>query len=147
MRREAPERTTIEGIVRFVAEYSHTSYEDMRSASRKRAIVKAKAIAAVLCARNGATVSAVARLFGRSRSTLIEQADRYRETQPQLFAHAEQALEALLERETGRHDYQSARLAQVHFDHQRAGPIRGAAIHTRGRVNEVEDGIASLSKR
>jgi transposase-like protein len=145
MRGEAPERPTIEGIARFVAEYSHISYEDMRSASRKRAIVKAKAIAAVLCARNGATVSAVARLFGRSRSTLIEQADRYRETHPQLFAHAEQALEAHLDRETGRHDDQSVRLP--HFDRQCAGPVRGVAIHTQARANGVEDGIASLSKR
>jgi hypothetical protein len=146
-RRKSPERSTIEGIARFVAEYSHISYEDMRSASRKRAIVKAKVVAAVLCARNGASVSAVARLFGRSRSTLIEQADRYRETQPQLFAHAEQALEAHLERETGRHDDQSARLPQVHCDRQCAGPIRSAAIYTQARANGVEHGIASLSKR
>ena len=99
LRREAPERWNIEDIARFVAEYTHISYEDMRSDSRKRTLSKAKVIVAVLCARNGGSVAAVARLFGRSRSTLIERADRYRETQPQLFAHAERALEAYLERE------------------------------------------------
>ncbi len=147
MRRKAPERSTIEEIARFVADYSHISYEDMRSASRKRAIVKAKVAAAVLCARNGASVSAVARLFGRSRSTLIEQADRYRETQPQLFAHAEQALEAHLERETGRHNDRSTRLPHTHLDRQCGGPARGAAIHTQARSRGVEDGIASFRKR
>jgi transposase-like protein len=116
LRREAPKRLNIEEIARFVAEYSHLSYDDMRSASRKRAIVKAKVIAAVLCARNGASVAAVARLFGRGRSTLSERADRYRETQPQLFAHAERALEAHLQRETRWHDDQSVRLTQTHFD-------------------------------
>jgi len=99
MRREAPERSNIEKIAQFVAEYTHLSYEDMRSASRKRAVSKAKVVAAVLCTRNGASVAAVARLFGRSRSTLIEQAERYRELQPQLFAHAERALDTCLERE------------------------------------------------
>ena len=96
---EAPERSTIEKIARFVAEYSRVSYEDMCSASRKRSASKAKVVAAVLSARNGASVAAVARLFGRSRSTLIEQGDRYRETQPQLFADAERALDAYLERD------------------------------------------------
>jgi Bacterial dnaA protein helix-turn-helix len=96
-RREAPERSSIEKIAQFVAQYSHLSYDDMCSASRKRAVSRAKVIAAVLCTRNGASVAAVARLFGRSRSTLIEQAEHYRETQPQLFAHAERALEAHLD--------------------------------------------------
>jgi transposase-like protein len=141
LHREAPERWNIEEIARFVAEYSHISYEDMLSPSRMRALVKAKVVAAVLCARNGASVAAVARLFGRSRSTLIEQADRYRETQPQLFAHAERALEAHLERETGWHDDQSAQLRQTHFGRQRAGPARGAA-----RAYGVEDGITPLRK-
>jgi transposase len=113
MRREAPGRSNIEEIVRFVAEYNHISYEDMRSGSRKRTASKARAAAAVLCARHGASVSAAARLFGRSRSTLIEQADCYRETQPQLFAHAELALEAHLERKTGRSDDESARLTEL----------------------------------
>jgi len=99
LRREAPERWNIEDIARFVAEYTHISYEDMRSDSRKRTLSKAKVIVAVLCARNGASVAAVARLFGRSRSTLIEQAERYRKIQPQLFAHAERALDTCLERE------------------------------------------------
>jgi hypothetical protein len=97
MLREAPERSNIEEIARFVAEYSRISYEDMRSATRRRDVSKAKVVAAVLSTRNGASVAAVARLLGRSRSTLIERAERYRETQPQLFAHAERALEAHLE--------------------------------------------------
>jgi hypothetical protein len=108
VRREAPERSNIEMIARFVAEYSHISYEDLCSVSRKRAVSRAKVVAAVLCTRNGASVAAVARLFGRSRSTLIEQAERYHETQPQLFAHAERVLDAYLEREHGPHDYCSA---------------------------------------
>ena len=111
--RVALERSNIEEIARFVAQYSRISYEDMHSASRKRVISKAKAITAVLCARNGATVAAVARLFRRSRSTLIEQAERYREIQPELFAHAERALEAYLGRETGSHGGQSAGYPKV----------------------------------
>jgi hypothetical protein len=147
MRPEARERSNIEEIARFVAEYSHISYEDMRSASRKRAVSKAKVIAAVLCTRNGASAAAVARLFGRSRSTLIERADRYRETQPQLFAHAERALEAHWEKETCWQDDQSARLPQTHFDRQCAGPARGAGAHTEARADGVEDGIASFRER
>jgi chromosomal replication initiation ATPase DnaA len=96
-RREAPEGSNIEKIARFVAEYSHLSYEELCSASRRRTVSKAKVLAAVLCTRKGASVAAVARLFGRSRSTLIEQAEQHRETQPQLFVHAERALEASLE--------------------------------------------------
>lgn len=115
-RREAPERSNIEKIARFVAEYSHVSYDELCSASRKRAMSKAKVLAAVLCTRKGASVAAVARLFGRSRSTLIEQAERHRETQPQLFVHAERALEASLETEHGRHAYQSIGLSQTQFD-------------------------------
>ncbi len=144
---EAPERSNIEEIARFVAEYSHITYEDMLSASRKRAIVKAKVIAAVLCTRNGASVAAVARLFGRSRSTLIEQADRYRKTQPQLFAHAEHALKAHLERELGSPSGQSVRLAQTHFDSQCDRPTRSAAKHMQARAHGLEDGIAPLRNR
>jgi transposase-like protein len=147
LRREAPERWNIEEIARFVAEYTHISYEDMRSDSRKRTLSKAKVMVAVLCARNGGSVAAVARLFGRSRSTLIERADRYRETQPQLFADAERALEAYPERATGRHHDQPARLPQTHFDRQCARPARGAAAHTQARADGVEDGIASLGER
>jgi hypothetical protein len=106
-RRGAPERSNIEAIARFAAQYSHVAYEDMHSASRKRVMSKAKAITAVLCARNGTPVAAVARLFRRSRSTLIERAERYREIQPELFAHAERALEAHWEREAGPHDEHS----------------------------------------
>jgi len=57
-------------VIQFVADYTRISYEEMRSASRKRAVSLAKAVAAVLSARRGASVAAVARLFGRSRSTL-----------------------------------------------------------------------------
>jgi hypothetical protein len=88
----ARDRPNVERIARMVAGHSHIAYEDMRSESRKRAIVKAKAIAAVLSTRNGASAAAMARLFRRSRSTLVEQVDHYRETQPQLFADAERAL-------------------------------------------------------
>lgn len=125
----ARECLNIERIARFVAEYTHISYEDLRSGSRRRAVSKAKVIVTVLSARNGASVAAVARLFGRSRSTLIEQAERYRETQPQLFAHAERAL------------------THAHVDRRRAELVCGAAIHTRARAYGAEDRIASLGKR
>jgi transposase-like protein len=85
-------RPTIEQIVQVVARYSGISEADMRSDSRKRAVTKAKIIAAVLSTRNGASVAAVARYFGRSRSTLVEQAEHYREKQPHLFDEAERAL-------------------------------------------------------
>ena len=146
-RREVLERPNIDEIARFAADYSHISYEDMRSASRKRAIAKAKIVATVLCARSGASVSAVARLFGRSRSTLIEQADRYRETQPQLFAHAEHALKAHLDGELGRPTDQSVRLAQTRFDSQFGRPTRSAAKHMQARAHGIEDGIARLRNR
>jgi hypothetical protein len=90
-------RPSVETIARAVAEYSHVAFDDMRSSSRKHVVSKAKAIATVLCTRNGATVAAAARLFNRSRSTLIEQAEHYRQTQPQIFADAESALAAILE--------------------------------------------------
>jgi hypothetical protein len=105
----APERSNIEPIARFVAQYCHVAYEDMHSPSRKRVMSKARAIAAVLCARSGLSVAAVARLFRRSRSTLIERAERYREIQPELFTRAEQALEAHWEKEAGVHGRHSVR--------------------------------------
>jgi hypothetical protein len=110
--RKAPERPTIEEIAQFVAGYSQVSYAEMRSASRRRAVSRAKVIATVLSAREGASVAAVARLFGCSRSTLIEMADRHRERQPQLFVDCERALEAYLGRKRGPHGYQSVRLSQ-----------------------------------
>jgi Bacterial dnaA protein helix-turn-helix len=91
-------RPSVDAIARTVAEYSNVGFDAMRSRSRKRALSKAKAIATVLCTRNGATVAAVARLFNRSRSTLIEQAEYYRQIQPQIFAEAESALATLLDR-------------------------------------------------
>jgi hypothetical protein len=102
--RTAQERPSIEEIIQFVAEYNRLSYEELCSASRKRTVSKAKVVAAVLCTRNGASVAAVARLFGRGRSTLIEQAECYRENQPQLFIDAERALDTYLGREPSRHD-------------------------------------------
>jgi transposase-like protein len=138
MRSGAPVRSIGE-IARFVAQYSRISYEDMISASRKRDVSKAKVIATVLCARNGASVAAVARLFGRCRSTLIERADRYRETQPQLFSHAEEALERHLEREPSEHEDQSARLPQTYVDRRCARPARSAAIHSQAHAHAVED--------
>jgi hypothetical protein len=144
-RREDSEPSNIEKIARFVAAYSHLSYEEMRSASRKRVVSRAKAVAAVLCTRNGASVAAVARLFGRSRSTLIERAERYRETEPQVFAQADRALKAYLEREHRRRDDQSVRLRPTHLDRHRAGPA-DVTIFAGARAQEVEDGVA-LGKR
>jgi hypothetical protein len=92
-----PPPPNIESIAQFVAGFSRVSYEDMRSTSRRRELSKAKIVAAVLSTRNGASVAAVARLFGRSRSTLIERAECYWKTQPQLFIQAEQALGTYLE--------------------------------------------------
>jgi hypothetical protein len=144
-RRQDPERS-IETIARFVADYCHLSYEDLRSASRKRSVSRAKAVAAVLCSRNGASVAAVARLFGCSRSTLIERAERYHEIAPQLFEQAERALDTCLERGHGRHDPQSVRLRQTHADGHCARPPGGMAIRAGTRAHEIEDGVA-LGKR
>jgi hypothetical protein len=94
-------RPTIEQIVQMVAGYTGISEADMRSDSRKRAVTKAKIIAAVLSTRNGASVAAVARFFRRSRSTLLEQAEHYREKQPHLFDGAERALAHFLGEESG----------------------------------------------
>jgi hypothetical protein len=93
----AAARPNIETIARTVADYCKVSYNDMLSGSRKRAVSKARVIAAVLATRNGATAAAAARLFNRSRSTLIEQAEHYRATQPEIFAEAESLLEATLD--------------------------------------------------
>jgi transposase-like protein len=143
--RKNPDAWNIEEIAQFVAGYSRLSYEDLCSASRKRAVSRAKLVAAVLCTRNGASVAAVARLFGRSRSTLVERAERYRETQPQLFADAERALDAYRESEYARRD-QSVRLGQTHFDSQCSGP-GGVTIPKGARAYGVEDNVAFVSKR
>ena len=91
-----PRHPTVESIAHFVAAYSSVTYEDMCSRSRRRDLSKAKTLAAVLATRNGASVADVARLFGRCRSTLVERAEGYRSTQPQIFMHAERALEKYL---------------------------------------------------
>jgi transposase-like protein len=96
-----PRPPSIESIAQFVARFSRVSYQDMRSTSRRRELSRAKIVAAVLATRNGASVAAVARLFGRSRSTLIERAEGYRQTQPQLFDQAEQALGTYFESGVG----------------------------------------------
>jgi Bacterial dnaA protein helix-turn-helix len=92
-------RPTIESIARLVAGYCNVSYDDMLTDTRKRAVSKARVIAAVLATRNGATAASAARLFNRSRSTLIEQAEHYRATQPEVFAEAESMLEGFLDAE------------------------------------------------
>jgi len=89
-------RPSIERIARTVAGYCKVSYDDMLTDSRKRAVSKARVLATVLATRNGATAAAAARLFNRSRSTLIEQAEHYRATQPEIFAEAESLLETTL---------------------------------------------------
>jgi chromosomal replication initiation ATPase DnaA len=86
----------IETIARAVADYCKVSYEDMLADTRKRSVSRARVIATVLATRNGATAAAAARLFNRSRSTLIEQVEHYRATQPEIFAAAESSLEAFL---------------------------------------------------
>jgi hypothetical protein len=92
-------RPSIETIARLVADYCQVSYADMSTDTRKRAVSKARAIATVLATRNGSTAASAARLFNRSRSTLIEQAEHYRATQPEVFAEAESMLQALLDEE------------------------------------------------
>jgi len=96
------DRPNFKRIAQIVAEQCGVSYESMCSPSRKRAIVRAKVIAAVLSTRYGASAAAMARLFRRSRSTLIERVEHYRKTQPALFADAERTLEAYLDDELGR---------------------------------------------
>jgi hypothetical protein len=89
-------RPDVETIARNVANYCKVSYEDMLGGTRKRSVSRARVIATVLATRNGATAAAAARLFNRSRSTLIEQVEHYRATQAEMFADAESSLEALL---------------------------------------------------
>ena len=96
----------IETIARVVAEHCGVSFDEMRSASRKRAVSKAKVIATVLCTRRGATAAAAARLFRRSRSTLIERAEHYRKIQPRMFAEAERALSSYLDTRARQRDTQ-----------------------------------------
>jgi hypothetical protein len=92
-------RPSIEAIARLVAEICKVSYDDMLTDTRKRAVSKSRVIATVLATRNGSTAAAAARLFNRSRSTLIEQVEHYRATQPEIFAQAESALEAFIAEE------------------------------------------------
>ena len=92
-------RPSVETIARLVAGYCNVSYDDMLTDTRKRAVSKARVIATVLATRNGATAASAARLFNRSRSTLIEQVEHYRATQPEVFAEAESMLEAFLAKE------------------------------------------------
>ena len=89
-------RPSIEAIARVVADVCKVSYGDMLADTRKRAVSRSRVIATVLATRNGATAAAAARLFNRSRSTLIEQAEHYRSSQPEIFAVAESALEAFI---------------------------------------------------
>jgi hypothetical protein len=92
-------RPSIEAIARLVAEICKVSYDDMLADTRKRTVSRSRVIATVLATRNGATAATAARLFNRSRSTLIEQVEHYRATQPEIFAQAESALEAFIAEE------------------------------------------------
>jgi hypothetical protein len=92
----------IREIARFVAEHRKVSYEDMYSNSRHRDVSKAKSITAVLAVRNGASLATVASLFRRKSSTLIEEAEHYRATEPQLFVEAERAIAGRVESDGGR---------------------------------------------
>jgi hypothetical protein len=92
-------RPSMEEIARLVASICKVSFDDMLADTRKRAVSKARVIATVLAARNGATAASAARLFNRSRSTLIEQVEHYRVTQPEIFAEAESRLNAFLSEE------------------------------------------------
>jgi hypothetical protein len=92
-------RPSIEAIARLIASICQVSFDDMLADTRKRTVSKARVIATVLAARNGATAASAARLFNRSRSTLIEQVEYYRATQPEIFAEAETRLAAFLAEE------------------------------------------------
>lgn len=94
-------KVNIERIVQVIAPYCGVSIDDMRSDSRRRVVTKANIVAAVLATRNGASVAAVARFLGRSRSTLVEQAEYYRERFPPLFEAAERHLEESLGQKKG----------------------------------------------
>jgi hypothetical protein len=86
-----PNEVDVERIVGLVAAASGHSYEDMCSASRRRSLARAKAVATVLSVRSGASAAAMARVFRRSRSTLSEQVEYYRQTQPRIYLEAEKA--------------------------------------------------------
>jgi len=86
-----PNKVDVERIVGLVARASGHSYEDMCSASRRRSLARAKAVATVLSVRCGASAATMARVFGRSRSTLSEQVEHYRQTQPRIYVEAEKA--------------------------------------------------------
>jgi hypothetical protein len=92
-------RPRTEEMARFVASICKVAFDDMLGDTRKRAVSKARVIATVLATRNGATAASAARLFNRSRSTLIEQVEYYRATQPEMFAEAESRLNAFLTEE------------------------------------------------
>jgi lambda repressor-like predicted transcriptional regulator len=81
-------------VARAVAHHGGVSYNEMTSNSRTQAASTARAIVAVLATRRGASVADVSRLFGRSRSTLIEQAEHFRLTRPQVFDEAARLLAA-----------------------------------------------------
>lgn len=93
------ERPNPEAIARLVAGICKVSFDDMLADTRKRAVSKARVIATVLATRNGATAASAARLFNRSRSTLIEEVEHYRATQPEIFAETESLLDAFLAEE------------------------------------------------
>jgi hypothetical protein len=80
-------------VARLVAKRLHISYEHLCSGLRTRALSRAKVVTAVLCARRGIAAAEVARLFKRSRSTLGEQVEHYRQTQPYIFDDAERLLD------------------------------------------------------
>lgn len=82
----------IADIEQIIAPFCGLSIEDMRSGSRRRVVTQAKIIVAVLATRNGTSAAAAARFLGRSRSTLVEQAEYYRERSPHLFEMAEHHL-------------------------------------------------------
>jgi hypothetical protein len=94
-----PHRPSITSIAQMAATFCRVPYEDMLTATRRRTVSKARVITTVLATRNGATVAAAARLFNRTRSTLIEQVEYYRANQPEIFAEAEAALEVVEQRE------------------------------------------------
>jgi hypothetical protein len=87
----SPRKVDVERIVGLVAAASGHSYEDMCSGSRRRSLARAKAVATVLSVRCGASTATMARLFRRSRSTLSEQVEHYRQTQPRIDFEAASA--------------------------------------------------------
>jgi hypothetical protein len=87
-----PREESLVRIARLVADYCEVSYADVLSHKRGHSVSKARVIATILSTRNGATAAALAKLFNRARSTLIEQVEHYRRTQPEIFAAAEAQL-------------------------------------------------------